>query len=130
MPPIVCYAYRLSSLYNGVYCEGEALQAAIESVADDGMPAEEGSALDAPSRGPRQLRRPRWVCTDASTSEYQRLWAPVPPAVYAFQSWYKGVDLFDQLASTHGTRRSAHRWYMYVPWSGGGGCGDCGAVVM
>ncbi len=87
---------RLSSIFNGVHFGGASLAAAVQKAATAMCP----------------LRRPRWMCVDSAESKYERYWAPVPPAVYFFQSNYKGVDIFDQIAATGSTRRTGHRWYL------------------
>ncbi len=61
-----------------------------------------GSAVTAAMTAAGYIKqRLRWILVDGPTNMYQQLQAAVPPSVFAFQQWYKGVDMFDQVLFQH-----------------------------
>jgi hypothetical protein len=68
---------------------GEAVELEAGAVGGGG-----GAALGGPVAHagglPGLCTRPRLIMTDAATSKYERAYAPVPPAVFAYQAGYKG----------------------------------------
>ena len=74
---------------DGAGGEGEAVE--LEAGAVGGG---DGAVLGGPVAHtgglPGLCTRPRLIMTDAATSKYERAYAPVPPAVFAYQAGYKG----------------------------------------